>query len=304
MSILNNCIFGRFDRCRSLQPWRQYKTDGCILFSDILTPLPGMGVNFNINDDGPKLEPWTTKDRLRELVPINPDKSTRFVGEALRNLRREVGADATVLGFIGLPFTLASYMIEGGGSSEFETTKSMMYNNPDLIHSILKHLEENIAAYAAYQIENGAQVIQVFDSWAGTLSPADYDEFALPYQQRVIAKLKKAHPEVPIIIYVAKSGAIIEKLEKSGADCVSLDWTVTIEEAKKRLKNPKLVIQGNLDPMVLTAPKSVIAERTIEILKAGGGQRHVMNLGHGIFTRTPEENAQFFVDTVKQYRTK
>jgi uroporphyrinogen decarboxylase len=263
-----------------------------------------MGVNFNINDDGPKLEPWTSKDRLKELVPIDPEKSTPFVGEALRNLRREVGNEATVLGFIGLPFTLASYMIEGGGSAEFETTKSMMYNNPSLIHSMLGHLEENIAAYASYQIENGAQVIQVFDSWAGTLSPRDYDEFALPYQQRVIARIKKAYPDVPIIIYVAKSGGIIEKLGKSGADCISLDWTISIEEAKKRLKNPKLVIQGNLDPMVLTAPQSVIAERTNEILKAGGGHKHVMNLGHGIFTRTPEENAQFFVDTVKKYKAK
>lgn len=261
-----------------------------------------MGVNFNINDDGPKLEPWTSPSKLNELKTIDPQKATPFVGEALRNLRREVGDEATVLGFIGLPFTLASYMIEGGGSSEFENTKSMMYNNPEMIHNILSHLEENIAAYASYQIENGAQVIQVFDSWAGTLSPDDYDEFALPYQQRVISRIKKAHPEVPIIIYVAKSGALIEKLGKSGADCVSLDWTTSISDAKKRLKNPKLVIQGNLDPMVLTAPDSVIRERTLEILKEGGGKNHVMNLGHGIFTRTSEEKAQYFVDLVKNYR--
>ena len=261
-----------------------------------------MGVTFSINDDGPKLEPFRSKDKLQQLRALDPARATPFVGEALRNLRREVGNDATVLGFIGLPFTLASYMIEGGGSSEFDITKRMMYTNPTLVHSLLGHLEENIATYAIYQIESGAQVIQVFDSWAGVLSPRDYDEFALPYQQRVIERIKKAHPEVPIIIYVAKSGPHIERLGKSGAHCVSLDWTSTIPEARRRLKNSKLVIQGNMDPMVLTGPKEVIAQRTLEILKEGGGKKHVMNLGHGIYSQTPEENAQYFVDLVKNFR--
>mmetsp|Transcript_9631 Transcript_9631/g.14496 ORF Transcript_9631/g.14496 Transcript_9631/m.14496 type:complete len:347 (+) Transcript_9631:158-1198(+) len=286
----------------SLQPWRQYKTDGCILFSDILTPLPGMGVSFNIKDEGPKLGDWTTRAQVNQMKTLDPHKSTPFVGETLRNLRREVKDETTVLGFVGLPFTLASYMAEGGSSSDFTVTKGMMYNSPDVLHTMLRNIEENIANYAQYQIENGAQVIQVFDSWAGTLSPEDYEEFALPYQQRVISRIKKAHPEVPIILYVAKSGALIEKMASSGADCISLDWTTTITDARRRINNPDIVIQGNLDPHVLIGPKDLITTRTEAILKEGGGRNHIMNLGHGIYMNTPEENVQHFVDVVKKFK--
>lgn len=192
---------------------------------------------------------------------------------------------------------------------------------------MLDKLADNIAAYAIYQIESGAQVIQVFDSWAGNLAPLDYDIFAMPYQKKVIDQIKKAHPEVPIIMYINKSGALLERMAASGADIISLDWTVTIAEARARIGD-KIGIQGNLDPMILFAPKEVIKTRAEEVLRAGGeaatftidaciilsltlttsynmmagGRNHVMNLGHGIDAQTPEDAANFFVKTVQAWR--
>jgi uroporphyrinogen decarboxylase len=294
----------------SLQPWRAYGTDGCILFSDILTPLPGMGINFDITEkEGPKIRPITTLEEVNAITPIDPYKSTPFVATALQNLRREVGNKAAVLGFIGLPYTLASYIIEGGGSNDYQKIKSMGYTAPCLLTLLLEKLANNIADYACFQIENGAQVIQFFDSWAGNLCPADYDLFAAPYQQKVIQTIKEKHPTVPLILYINKSGAILERMKATGADFLSLDWTVTLAEARKRL-GEKIGFQGNLDPMLLFAPDEVIKERTIEILKegrgaggaTGGGSRHIMNLGHGIDARTSEEKAKLFVDTVKNFR--
>jgi uroporphyrinogen decarboxylase len=293
----------------SLQPWRAYGTDGCILFSDILTPLPGMGVTFDISERaGPRLEPLRSMDDARRILPLQPQQSTPFVGETLRNLRREMqaGSDtgaaaATVLGFVGLPFTLATYMVEGGPSSDYTLTKSLAFTQPAVLHEVLRRLADNIAQYALYQIESGAQVVQCFDSWAGTLSPKDYDVFAAPYQKVVIDAIKKHHPEVPVIIYINRSGALLERLAQSGADIVSLDWTVTVPEARRRMAD-KVGLQGNLDPMLLFAPDDVIKSRTEEIIREAQGVPHIMNLGHGIDANTPEAKAALFVDTVKSFR--
>lgn len=297
MKLVNSCIL-----TFSLQPWRAYGTDGCILFSDILTPFPAMGIDFDILEkEGPKMKTWTTMDDVNKIKVIDPYKHTPFVAQALKNLRAEVGKKATVLGFVGLPYTLATYMVEGGSSKEYKEIKSLGYQNPAVLHAMLDKLADNIGDYAIFQIENGAQVIQVFDSWAGNLSPLDYDIFAAPYQRKVIDKIKKAHPEVPTIMYINKSGALLERMASSGVDIVSLDWTVTIEEARKRIGD-KVGIQGNLDPMVLFGPNEVIKERTEEILRACNGKKHVMNLGHGIDAQTPEDKAKFFVDTVKAFK--
>ena len=286
----------------SLQPWRNYGVDGCILFSDILTPFPGMGVEFDITEkEGPKMATWTTMADVDKMKLMDPYKATPFVAEAIKNLRREVGNTATVLGFVGLPYTLATYMVEGGSSKEFKEIKSMSYQNPKVLHAMLDKLADNIGDYAVFQIDCGAQVIQLFDSWAGNLSPLDYDTFAAPYQRKVIEKIKKAHPKVPTIIYINKSGALLERMASTGIDIISLDWTVKIEEARLRIGD-KIGIQGNMDPMVLFAPKDVIKQRTEEILRAAGGRNHVMNLGHGIDAGTSEENAKFFVDTVHQFK--
>mmetsp|Transcript_1569 Transcript_1569/g.6841 ORF Transcript_1569/g.6841 Transcript_1569/m.6841 type:complete len:194 (+) Transcript_1569:764-1345(+) len=192
-------------------------------------------------------------------------------------------------------------MIEGQSSKEYLEIKKMAFQDPELLHSMLKNLADNIGVYANYQIESGAQVIQIFDSWASHLSPRDYDTFAAPYQKMVVDAIKKENPDVPVIIYINKSGALLEKMAAIGVDVVSLDWTVDMAEARKRV-GEDVGVQGNLDPAVLLGPKDVITERTLEILKKAGPKGHVMNLGHGIEAVTPEENAKHFIDTVKAFR--
>jgi len=185
----------------------------------------------------------------------------------------------------------------------------MMTTNPNLLHSLLKNLSLSIAKYACYQIENGAQLIQLFDSWAGHLSPRDYDEFAAPYQKVIIEEIKLKHPEVPTIMYIKHCGGLLSRMAKTGVDVVSLDWTVDIGEARiildaarKEIGLPgRTGVQGNLDPMLLFSDDAVIKERALEIIKKAGERGHVMNLGHGIEMDTPEEKAKFFIDTVKGY---
>ena len=175
----------------SLQPWRNYQTDGCILFSDILTPLPGMGVEFDISEKvGPVVTPMRTWDDAKKMHLIDPTEAAPFTGEALRTLREEVTPETAVLGFVGCPYTLATYLVEGKTSKEYLEIKKMAFKEPKLLHAILKNLAESLGEYALYQIESGAQLIQIFDSWAGHLSPRDYDEFAAPYQKMILEKVR------------------------------------------------------------------------------------------------------------------
>lgn len=296
----------------SLQPVRNYQTDGCILFSDILTPLPGMGCEFEIDEKlGPVMEPirnWDdAKSRLRKL---DPTESTPFIAETLKNLRESLPDSTALLGFVGCPYTLATYLVEGKTSRDYIKTKKMAFEEPELLHYVLNHLAEEIGQYACHQIESGAQLIQIFDSWAGHLSPRDYDTFAAPYQKKVLDKIKAEHPDIPTVVYIKHSGALIERMAKTGVDVVSLDWTVDMAEGRERINKAREDVglttpggtQGNLDPFILFAEDSVIKERTEEILKKAGNRGHVMNLGHGIEAQTPEDKAHFFIETVRNYR--
>jgi uroporphyrinogen decarboxylase len=250
----------------------------------------------------------------QQLHELDPLKSTPFVREALQELRKAVShTDAAVLGFVGCPYTLATYLVEGKSSKDYLVIKQMMYNAPDLLHSILQHVTTQIAEYACYQIESGAQLIQIFDSWAGHLSPRDYDAFCAPYQKQILDVIKARHPEVPTVMYIKHSGALIERMAATGVDVVSLDWTVDMAEGRARVDAGRAAagldtsirggVQGNLDPAILYASdQSVIYDRTVEILKKAGPLGHVMNLGHGIEATTPEENAAFFIETVRNYR--
>ncbi|KAG7360058.1 uroporphyrinogen decarboxylase [Nitzschia inconspicua] len=295
----------------SLQPWRNYQTDGCILFSDILTPLPGVGCDFTIDEKlGPIMDPIKTWDDAKKIHPIDPSSTAPFVAETLKILRDEVGPETAVLGFVGCPYTLATYMIEGKTSKEYLEIKKMAFNEPKLLHHILNSLAESIGDYALYQIENGAQLIQIFDSWAGHLSPRDYDEFAAPYQKMILDKIKKTYPDIPTVVYIKHSGSLIERMAATGVDVVSLDWTVDMAEGRDRVAKGRESaglagrggVQGNLDPGILLANHDVIKERTEEILRKAGPTGHVMNLGHGIEACTPEENAHFFIQTVRNFR--
>lgn len=295
----------------SLQPWRNYQTDGCILFSDILTPLPGMGVEFEIDEKvGPVVEPMRTWESIEKMHLIDPPKAAPFVEEALRTLREEVTPETAVLGFVGCPYTLATYLVEGKTSKEYLEIKKMAFTEPDLLHAILKNLADSIAEYALFQIEAGAQLIQIFDSWAGHLSAKDYDTFAAPYQKIILDKIKEKYPNVPTVVYIKHSGAIIERMAATGVDVVSLDWTVDMAEGRERINAGRAAagidgpggVQGNLDPGILFGSQETIKERTEEILKKAGPTGHVMNLGHGIEAKTSEENAAFFIETVRNFR--
>mmetsp|Transcript_25420 Transcript_25420/g.55536 ORF Transcript_25420/g.55536 Transcript_25420/m.55536 type:complete len:409 (+) Transcript_25420:110-1336(+) len=295
----------------SLQPWRAYQTDGCILFSDILTPLPGMGVDFDIDEKvGPVVEPMRTWDSIEKMHLIDPSTAAPFVEEALRTLRKELPDETALLGFVGCPYTLATYLVEGKTSREYLEIKKMAFTEPKLLHAILKNLADSIAEYALFQIECGAQLIQIFDSWAGHLSPRDYDTFAAPYQKMILDKIKEKHPEVPTVVYIKHSGALVERMAATGVDVVSLDWTVDMAEGRERIANGRAKagldgpggVQGNLDPGILFGSQETIKERAEEILKKAGPTGHVMNLGHGIEAATSEENANFFIQTVRNFR--
>lgn len=285
----------------SLQPFRAFRPDGVILFSDILTPLPGLGISFDIIESkGPIIDdPIRSMEQVDRLTPFQPEESLPFIREILQTLRSEVKNEATVLGFVGAPWTLAAYAIEGKSSKDYTTIKSMAFSQPAILHRFLEKLADAIATYACYQIESGAQVIQMFDSWAGQLCPQDYEIYALPYQQQVFRKVKAMHPETPLILLASGSAGLLERMTKSGADIISVDWTVDMADARVRL-GKEMKVQGNIDPAVLFGPKELIRDRILDTIRKAGNRGHILNLGHGILPKTPEENAAYFFETAKQ----
>ncbi len=284
----------------SLQPWRAFQPDGVIMFSDILTPLTGMGIPFDIIESkGPIIDPpIRTAAQINAVRPLNPEESLPFVKTVLQNLRSEVGNKAGVLGFVGSPWTLAAYAIEGKSSKDYANIKRMAFSEPELLHTLLGKIADSIATYVKFQIDSGAQIVQLFDSWAGNLSPMDYDVFALPYQQRVIRQVKETHPDTPLIIYISGSAGVLERMGQTGADIVSVDWTVDMADARRRL-GPDMGVQGNVDPGVLFGTKDFIRDRMIDTVRKAGKHKHILNLGHGILPGTPEENGQHFFEIGK-----
>lgn len=289
----------------SMQPFEAFHPDGVILFSDILTPLPGMGIEFDIVEShGPLIrEPIRTQAQIDALRPLEPAESMSFVGSVLTRLREAVGTTAAVLGFVGAPWTLAAYAVEGKSSKTYGVIKAMAFRDPALLHQLLAHLADGIAAYVRYQIDAGAQVVQIFDSWAGQLSPQDYDVFAGPYQQRLIRQVKQTHPDTPLILYISGSAGVLERMGASGADIISLDWTVDMADGLARLP-AHLGVQGNVDPGLLYGTPEVICARIEDTLRKARGRRHILNLGHGILPGTPEENARLFFAAGKRLGAK
>jgi len=287
----------------SLQPWEAFQPDGVIMFSDILTPLPGIGINFDIIESkGPIIEdPIRTQAQIDQIHDLDPETALPYIKTILNTLRQEVGNKSTVLGFVGAPWTLAAYAIEGKGSKSYANIKSMAFSQPAMLHQFLTKIADAIATYVCYQIDCGAQVVQMFDSWAGELSPQDYEIFALPYHQKVFNKVKETHPDTPLILYISGSSGVLERMGKSGADIVSVDWTVDMAEARQRL-GKSMKVQGNMDPGCLFGSQEFIKERIFDTIKKAGNEGHIMNLGHGVLVGTPEENVGCFFETVKAYR--
>ncbi|CAM6087041.1 unnamed protein product [Calypogeia fissa] len=289
----------------SLQPWKAFRPDGVILFSDILTPLTGMNIPFDIiESQGPIIaKPIRTMEHVAEVRELVPAEAVPYVGEALTALRAEVGNASAVLGFVGAPFTLASYIVEGGSSKNYTVIKRLAFTEPEILHALLQKLAESITIYVRYQADAGAQAVQIFDSWATNLSPADFEVFSLPYIKQIVSNVKKTHPNLPIILYASGSGGLLERMASSGVDVFSVDWTVDMAEARQRV-GQELAVQGNMDPAALFGSKEFITRRVHETVEKAGQYKHILNLGHGVLVGTPEENVAHFFEVSKNVRYK
>jgi uroporphyrinogen decarboxylase len=283
----------------SLQPYKILGVDAVIFFSDILIPVEAMGVGVALTDKGPEIEnPIRKQNDVDALRIPDPAAEVPFVGSIIKKLRRDLNGQVPLIGFAGAPWTLASYMIEGGGSKSFAEIKSLAYREPQILHALLAKLASTVSSYLLFQIESGAQVIQLFDTWAGELNRSDYEEFALPYTQKIF---EAVGTRVPRILYINGCSAILESMAKSGADVLSIDWRISVAEARRRVGD-RLALQGNLDPCVLLGPTERIVARSREILQQAGPVGHILNLGHGILPPTPVENARAFIEFGKSYR--
>ncbi|KAL2652728.1 hypothetical protein R1flu_020856 [Riccia fluitans] len=287
----------------SLQPYKAFKPDGVILFSDILTPLTGMNIPFDIIEkSGPIIhKPIRTAEQVAEVRELVPEEAVPYVGETLRILRSEVGNASAVLGFVGAPFTLASYIVEGGSSKSYTVIKKMAFSEPQIFHALLQKVAESITIYVRYQADNGAQAVQIFDSWATSLSPTDFEVFSLPYIKYIVDNVKKTHPNLPIILYASGSGGLLERMATSGADVISLDWTVDMADGRQRVGKDRAV-QGNMDPGALFGSKDFITNRIHETVQKAGNSKHILNLGHGVLVGTPEDNVAHFFETALSIR--
>jgi uroporphyrinogen decarboxylase len=291
----------------SLQPWRAFKPDGVIFFSDILTPLPALGIEFDVVKGlGPRIaEPVRDAARVKNLRALThpAEQGLSFTGETLSVIRSELrGTEATLLGFVGTPWTLAAYSVEGKADRECKQTKRMMLHNPEILHALLDHLTAALVEYASYQIESGAQVIQLFDSWAHHLSPSQFSEFSLPYANRLARALKERHPTVPVIFHANGGTGKLHLLagERCAADVVGLDWATEIGRAREELGGVEAtMVQGNVDPMLLFAPEEKLVAETEACLLAAGPRGHILNVGHGVPQGCPERGVAVFCETAR-----
>ena len=279
------------------------KVDAAIIFADLLLPLEAMGLPFHFSaGEGPVVEsPLRTGDDIHRL---QTDKASDlgYVAEAVRVVAKHFGDKVPVIGFCGAPFTLASYMIEGGGSRHYIRTKSLMYSQPQAWDELLRKLVAVTSAYAHAQVEAGADVVQVFDSWVGCLSVDDYRKFVLPRTTELIRSLKASR--VPVIYFGTDSSTLLTSMKATGADVIGLDWRIPLDEGWKLLGD-EVAIQGNLDPVVLFAEwKQVKAGATRILNQAGRRPGHIFNLGHGILPETPVENVRMLAEYVQEHTTK
>jgi uroporphyrinogen decarboxylase len=280
----------------SLQPIDAIGSEAVIFFSDIFTPIPGMGVEVDFSPGPVVAAPIRSADAVARLRVPDPRESVPFVFEILRTLRAELASRAIpLLGFAGAPFTLAAYLVEGAGSRHFGTWKRMLWREPALARALLDGLTQMTVSYLDAQIEAGAQAVQLFDTWAGMLSPADYREWVLPHRE-IAAKLDRS---APLILYVNDGAHVVEETAQSGADVISLDWRVDLADAARRVGD-RVSLQGNLDPCALAADPAAIAQKVRELARdAAPARGHIMNLGHGCLPDTPVEGARAFTDAVR-----
>ena len=285
----------------TLQPLERFPLDAAILFSDILTVPDAMGLGLYFAEgEGPKFERNLREESAVLALQPAPLEKLQYVFDAVSSIRKALHGRVPLIGFSGSPFTLACYMVEGGGSDDFRHIKGMLYSRPDLLHRILDVTATSVTAYLNAQIDAGAQAVQIFDTWGGALSHAAYKEFSLAYMQRIIAGLKREADgrRVPVIVFTKNGGQWLEDIAAIGADCVGLDWTTDIGQARARVGD-KVALQGNFDPNALFGSPAAIEVEAGRILASyGHGSGHVFNLGHGISQHANPEHAAALVAAV------
>ncbi len=284
----------------TLQPVRALGVDAAILFADILLPLEPIGASFEFAaGEGPVIhEPIRDRAGIERLRPFEPEAGLPHVLEAIRLLRRELEGKTPLIGFAGAPFTLASYLVEGGKSSQFSRIKRFMYEEPASFGLLMEKLAEVTRRYLVAQIEAGAQAVQLFDSWVGCLGPRDYEEFVLPHVHHVLSSV--AEKGVPVIHFGTDTGSLLELQKKAGGTVIGIDFRTPLAEARRRLGSD-VALQGNLDPILLFAPRERLEQRIDDVLaSAGATPGHVFNLGHGILPETPVDAVRFVADHVHE----
>jgi uroporphyrinogen decarboxylase len=281
----------------TLQPVRRYGTDAAIVYSDIVTPIEAIGFGVDVAPGiGPVVEqPFRSAADLERIRPLDPEADTPYVLETVRNLVRELG-DVPLIGFAGAPFTVASYLVEGRPSRTYERTKALMYTDPDLWFALLDRLADLALASLRSQVEHGASAVQLFDSWAGALSPSDYVRYVQPASRKVLEGI--ASTGVPRIHFGVSTGELLTHMRDAGADVMGVDWRVDLDDARARLGDAT-ALQGNLDPVAVLAGADVALDRARDVLRRAGGHRgHIFNLGHGVLPDTDPEVLERVVELV------
>ena len=289
----------------TIQPLERYDLDAAILFSDILTIPDAMGQGLYFEEgEGPRFRKIVRTEKDVEALPIaNTERDLSYVTDAVSTIRKELNGRVPLIGFSGSPWTLATYMVEGGSSKDFRHIKAMMYSQPEVIHQLLEKLALSVIDYLNSQIKAGAQAVQIFDTWGGNLSDVAYKEFSLAYMQKIVSGLIKEHDgrKVPVILFTKGGGLWLPEMAGVGADALGLDWTMDIGRARA-LVGDKVALQGNMDPSVLySSPKQIRAEVERILKSYGSGAGHVFNLGHGIHQFVNPEHAGVFVDAVHEF---
>ena len=299
-SLLEICHHPELAAEVTLQPVRALGVDAAILFADILLPVIPLGLGLEFaKGEGPVIgKPVCSLEDVRSLNHVDTGTDLGYVMEAIGLLRAELNG-IPLIGFCGAPFTVASYIIEGGSSRDFLKTKTMMYSAPEVFHALMEKLSVVLSDYLVAQIRAGAQAVQVFDSWVGALSPQDYETFVLPHSQKVLEAAKAEN--VPVIHFGTNTTTLLPLMKRAGGDVIGLDWRIPLDEGRALL-GEDVAVQGNLDPALLFAPLSEIKARVHDILRrAAGRPGHIFNLGHGILQNTPVDNVKAVVDMVHEY---
>ncbi len=292
----------------TLQPLERFRLDAAILFSDILTIPDAMGLGLYFADgEGPRFErPLRDEASIAKLAAPDPAEDLRYVGDAVAQIRRALAGRVPLIGFAGSPYTLACYMVEGGASEDWRTVKVMLYRRPDLLHRLLEINSRAVSALLNAQIEAGAQIAMIFDTWGGSLPAAAYREFSLAYIERVLSQLNRGEggARVPVIVFTKGGAPWLEQIAATGCDCVGLDWSPDLGDARRRV-GARVALQGNLDPMVLLASPESVRRETEKVLESyGSGAGHVFNLGHGVPQLAQPENVAALVAAVHELSPK